>query len=118
LWNGPLALAGLDLRLAEAVALLEGPLSPYLAEFQPPLERVEAGRFWLHNGSYESVDANVLYAIVRHLKPRRVFELGSGSSSHVIHEAALANERDGSALEHTVSDPFPFAHTRIGPVQA
>lgn len=75
-----------------------------------------SSRFWLHNNSYESVDAETLYALVRHLEPARVYELGSGASSHVIHLAALANARDGHPLEHTVFDPFPYQASPMGPV--
>ncbi len=125
LWDGPSELPGVDLRVEDALALLEGPLLPHLSEFHPPLSPTEpgglpsstgAGRFWLHNNSYESVDAETLYAILRHLKPTRVYELGSGASSHVIHIAALANTEEGGPLEHTVFDPFPYRASPMGPV--
>lgn len=134
LWSGPSEMPGVDLRIDEALALLNGPLSPYLAEFQPPLHRTEPGgpsyptgsggtsaptglgAFWLQNSSYESVDAETLYALVRHLQPARVYELGSGASTHVIHLAALANAGDGSPVEHTVFDPFPYQASPMGPV--
>jgi hypothetical protein len=138
LWDGPSELPGVDLRVEDALALLDGPLLPYLAEFHPPLHPTGSGgslpstrppglsaptepsgepsRFWLNNSSYESVDAETLYAILRHLKPARVHELGSGASTHVIHLAALANAREGSPLEHTVFDPFPFQVSPMGPV--
>ncbi|MGH2853451.1 MAG: class I SAM-dependent methyltransferase [Solirubrobacteraceae bacterium] len=142
LWDGPSELPGVDLRIEHALALLNGPLLPYLAEFHPPLypsgpgglpsstgpgglsptalggssSTSEPGRFWLRNNSYESVDAETLYAILRQLKPARVHELGSGASTHVIHLAALANARDGKPLEHTVFDPFPYQASPMGPV--
>jgi Methyltransferase domain len=170
LWEGPSEMPGVDLRIEEALALLEGPLLPYLAEFHPPLRPPVSGgfssspvsggspapplpgessappvsggpsapplpsglptptlpgeppassgpsRFWLHNNSYESVDAEILYATLRHLKSPRVYELGSGASSHVIHLAALANAREGRPLEHTVFDPFPYQASPMGPV--
>jgi Methyltransferase domain len=142
LWDRPSELPGVDLRIDDALALLNGPLLPYLAEFHPPLSPTEPdglpspseqgghssptkpgglsptspGRFWLHNNSYESVDAETLYAILRHLKPARVHELGSGASTHVIHLAALANARDGEPLEHAVFDPFPYQASPLGPV--
>ncbi len=127
LWDGPSELPGVDLRLEDALALLNGPLLPYLAEFHPPLHPPEPGglppsaeprHFWLRNNSYESVNAETLYAILRHLKPERVHELGSGASTHVIHLAALANAREGSPLEHTVFDPFPYQASPMGPVQS
>jgi hypothetical protein len=107
---------GVDLRVRDAVDLLQGRLATYIAEFRPPLNRGEPGRFWLHNGYYESVDAEILYAILRYLKPRRVYELGSGASSHVIYMAALANAQDGKPLAHTIFDPFPFQTAAMGPV--
>lgn len=116
LWDGPSELPGVDLRVEDALALLNGPLLPYLSEFRPPLNPTEPGRFWLHNGGYESVDAETLYAILRHLKPGHVYELGSGSSSHVIHMAALANAQEGNPLEHTIFDPFPYQTGAMGPV--
>jgi hypothetical protein len=116
LWSGPSELPGVDLRVDEALALLTGPLLPYLAEFQPPLHPTGPGAFWLQNSSYESVDAETLYAIVRQLKPARVYELGSGASTHVIHLAAVANAGDGRPVEHVVFDPFPYQASAMGPV--
>lgn len=116
LWDGPSELPGVDLHVDDALALLNGPLLRYLSEFRPPLNPSEPGRFWLHNGGYESVDAETLYAILRDLRPERVYELGSGASSHVIQMAALANTQDGSPLEHTIFDPFPYQTGTMGPV--
>lgn len=116
LWEAPSELLGVDLSIEDALALLNGPLLPYLSEFRPPPHPSEPGRSWLHNGSYESVDAETLYAILRHLKPERVYELGSGVSSHVIHMAAQANAQDGNPLEHTIFDPFPYQAAALGSV--
>jgi hypothetical protein len=118
LWQSPSELIGVDLRVTEALALLNGPLLPHLSELRPPLNPTEPGRFWLHNNSYESVDAETLYAILRHLKPARVHELGSGASSHLIHLAGAANAAEGSPLEHTVFDPFPYQASPMGPVRS
>lgn len=117
-WDGPRMLTGVDLRLAEASELLANGLAPYIAEFAPPRARRPGRSFYLDNQRYESVDAESLYAIVRHFRPARVVELGSGASSHVIAEAKRANERDGSPLAHTIFDPFPFTASRLGPVDA
>jgi hypothetical protein len=118
LWDAPAALPGLDLRVDDAVALLVGPLEPYFAEFNPPLDPGRPGEFWLRNDNYSYVDASTLYAMLRHLKPSRVYELGSGFSSHVIQMAAAANARDARPLEHTIFDPFPYeAGGTLGPVR-
>lgn len=108
LWDGPSETPGVDLRLAEALALLCGPLAPYLSEFD--------GAVSLRHRSYGPVDAEILYAMVRHHKPARVYELGSGTSSHMIHAAALLNGGENAPLEHTIFDPFPFQASPMGDV--
>ena len=72
-------------------------LQPRIREF-PPI-----GGFKMWNGYYEAVDAEVLWAILRELSPRRVVELGSGWSSMII---AAALEANGSGT-HEVYDPLP-----------
>jgi hypothetical protein len=109
LWDGPSEMPGMDLRLAEALAFLGDPLAPHLSEF-------DGAAFSRQNDSYGPVDAEILYAMVRHYKPARVFELGSGASSHVIHAAALVNGGENAPLQHTVFDPFPFQASPMGDV--
>jgi len=117
LWTTPRALIGVDLRVDDAIEFMQTTLKPYLAEFDPPHDPSEAATgFFIDNSYYGSVDAEVLYAIVRHAKPGRVVELGSGASSHVIALARVANAADGAAFEHEIYDPFPFAAGRMGPV--
>ena len=101
-------LRGVELRLDRQVALLEDELAPRLAEFSPP-ERPTGrpGEFHLANGSYPPVDADLLYALVRYLKPRRVLELGSGHSTLVTCMAAERNKRDGYPARVECFDPHP-----------
>lgn len=116
LWRGPRRLDGVDLRLDAAVDLLEE-LAPLIEEFDPPTERpTSESRFYVENGGYGTVDAEVLYALLRHFQPARVIELGSGASSHVIAAAARANAAADRGFEHLIFDPFPFEANPIGPV--
>jgi predicted O-methyltransferase YrrM len=82
------------------VSFVESELGSYCREFSPPLTSEEAGPngFYLGNGTYESVDAELLYAMVRRSTPRRVVELGSGFSTLII-RAALERNAPGSAGE-------------------
>ena len=73
-------------------------LQPRVREF-PPIKG-----FQLWNGYYEAVDAEVLWAILREVRPQRVVELGSGWSSMII-DAALRENGDGAV--HQVFDPLP-----------
>jgi hypothetical protein len=118
LWERPSALLGVDLRLDAALALLEGPLAPFLDEFRPSVQpRAARNRFYIENGTYESVDAETLYATLRYANPARVVELGSGSSSHVIDAARHRNAAEGADFEHRIFDPFPWHASRLGPVE-
>jgi hypothetical protein len=56
------------------------------------------------------VDAELLYAMVRAQKPRRVLELGSGYSTLLIGISCRRNAEDGSPTEHIAFDPFPRGH--------
>jgi hypothetical protein len=69
-----------------------------LAEFAAP------PGFRLANNYYEAFDAELLWAVVRDLRPRRVVELGSGWSSLVLRAALEAN---GGDADYRVFDPFP-----------
>jgi hypothetical protein len=67
-----------------------------------------SGSYHYHNGFFECCDAEVAYSMVRHWKPRRIIEIGSGYSTRVLTQALRANlERDGFAGELITVDPFP-----------
>ncbi len=105
---------GVDLAIDDAIELLTGHLAPYIREFERPADRPG---YTFASGLYSIVDAEVLYAVVRWLKPRRLVELGSGASSHFIQMAARRNARDGSTLEHRIFDPYPFTASALGRVE-
>lgn len=59
------------------------------------------------NSQLPAVDASMLYAVIRHAKPRRVVEVGSGSSTQVIAAALERNAvTDGQACTFTSIDPY------------
>ncbi len=103
-------LGGIDLQVEAAIELIEGELAPFVAEMDVPIEGPQpAGRFFLRNENYETVDAELLYAFVRARKPKRVVELGSGYTTLLIGEAARRNLAEGAAIEHLAFDPYPRA---------
>jgi methyltransferase family protein len=63
----------------------------------------DPSRFYLGNGHFDGTDALVLYCMLRHLKPRRVIEVGAGFSTRLAAQAALAN----GSTELVCVDPFP-----------
>jgi predicted O-methyltransferase YrrM len=102
-------LAPMDAR--SQVDYLGSELSGYIAEFSPPArkEDAEPGRFYMENPSIGPVDADVLYAMVRRHKPRRLIEVGSGFSTLVIVEALARNRNEGAETEFVSIDPAPPA---------
>lgn len=107
-WTRRSDLGGIGWDLDAQVRMLEEDLGPYFAEFSPPVER-PSGALSYHyaNGFFGSVDADILYAMIRHLRPAQIVELGSGYSSLVIGAARAQNDADsGQASHHTVWDPF------------
>jgi hypothetical protein len=103
----PLPMPGLRWDVGAQLALLEGDLAPHVRAFPFPREPSPDGGFHLDNGNYESVDAELLWAFTRHLRPRRVVELGSGWSTLVIAGALEANARDGHPATFVAYDPYP-----------
>jgi methyltransferase family protein len=110
LWTRPSPMPGVDLRLDAGIRLLEDELAPFVREWDPP-ERLPgtAHGYYLSNGMYGHLDGQVLYALVRHLKPARVVEVGAGFSTLVFRDAAARNAADGRPFEHRVYDPYPAA---------
>jgi hypothetical protein len=69
-------------------------ISAYSHEFDPPVSgdnRNPEGYFW-ENPAFSWSDAMAYYTIIRHLKPSRIVEVGSGFSTLV---AVLEFERNG-----------------------
>jgi hypothetical protein len=112
-WDGERSMEGVDLATEDALELLSGSLAPYIREFVRPADRPG---FTFATSSYGIVDAEVLYAMVRWLKPRTLVELGSGASSHFIQMAARRNAVEERPLDHRIFDPYPFTASPLGPV--
>jgi hypothetical protein len=106
-WARQAAMPGVELDLDAQLELLRGELAPYLAEFDPPAGR-PGDEFGFHrdNRYYGSLDADVLYAMVRRFRPPRIVELGSGYTTLVIERARrrIGGETPG---HHVVFDPYP-----------
>lgn len=98
----PATLPGIDLRLEAQLALAEE-LAPLQADFDPPDQPVPGRRYHTDNPSYGPADARVLQALLRHLRPDRVIEIGSGHSTALMLDVA-DEHLDG--LELTCIEPF------------
>lgn len=108
IWSRRSDLGGVDLGVEAGIELIENELANYAAELDVPSDGpATPGQFFLKNGNYESVDAELLYAMLRARKPRLVMELGSGFTTLLIGEAVRRNHADGVQTQHLAYDPFP-----------
>ena len=68
-------------------------MAPFAPEFDPPQSGDEqtATEFFWGNTHFSFTDAIAYYAMVRRLRPRRIVEIGSGSSTLVADAAIRRN---------------------------
>jgi hypothetical protein len=106
-WNRPSSLRGIEYDLASMKQALVELLAGYLDEFltYPPYAQIQKMGF---GQGYTAVDALTLYMMIRHLKPRRYIEVGSGVSTYYCSLAAQRNESEGHPLQITCIEPYPF----------
>jgi hypothetical protein len=110
LWDSRSAMTGIDLRAESQLKFLNEVCSRFRREYEQfPRQRTSVPhQFYLENGAYEKVDAEVLHCMMRHYRPRRVIEIGSGCSTLVTAAALELNRAEGSAPCHfTAIEPYP-----------
>ncbi len=117
LWSKPSDLPGVamnELRQTELLSLFQ---ARFKHEYEA-LPRRPTGKhheFYLENVAFTSVDAEVLYCMVRHFRPRRIIEIGSGMSTLLSAQASLRNERDGCPPSDLAAiEPYPNETLRRG----
>jgi hypothetical protein len=73
-----------------------------------PLEKPKSLKFYLNNDSFESGDAEYWYQLIRTIKPRRIFEIGSGNSTLMAIKAITQNQHDDPnyKCEHVCIEPY------------
>ncbi len=117
LWTRRSAMVGVEMRDAAQVAWLSENAARFRTELDalPLTPTDKVGEFYVHNGSFGSVDAEVYWCMLRQLKPRRVMEIGSGNSTKLAARALLQNQADGAqACEFTAIEPYPPAYLTAG----
>jgi predicted O-methyltransferase YrrM len=97
-------LPGIDLREPQQLDLLHS-FVPYYNQQPFPERRTEARRYFFENPAYSYSDAMFLYFMIRHARPRRIVEVGSGYSSCVMLDTnELFFDR---AIDLTFVEPYP-----------
>jgi len=107
-WDRPSDLAGLNVDLPGMTKRLGELAQRWEQEF------IETTGDFLSNTrrgfgpGYPHVDARTLYYFLRELKPATYLEVGSGLSTFYASLAAGRNAEDGSPLQITCIEPYPF----------
>ena len=103
----PRNLPGIDMNVTEQLELLKR------FHFGDELRRFTTGRhdeltYCFDNNMFAAGDAEFLYNLVRCKKPRRVVEIGSGSSTLLVIEAIKKNktEQETYMCQHTCIEPY------------
>jgi len=115
LWAEESALPGIDMRDEQQLALLAEAVDrfgPELSALPRKREDAEPGGYFVDNSAFESVDAEILYAMVRMHRPARVVEIGSGWSTLLSMAALVANRADGAPGRLTAIEPYPHAFVK------
>ena len=94
---------GIDFRWNDQLALLNE-----LVAYREELSTLE---FNFDNGFFSGFDAAGYYALIRHLKPRRIIEIGGGYSTQLANKALTIN--GSGAL--TCIEPYPERLNGAGP---
>src|SRR5262249_50164805 len=105
LWSHPSELAGIDMKDAMQLDLLQNHFRKFQQEYERfPTNPTEGQtQFYLGNGLFDGVDALVAYCMVRHFQPRLIVEVGSGFSSLLLVQAFAKND----SSELICIEPFP-----------
>ncbi len=100
-------LRGIDLNVEEQLKML-GRFT-FSQELQGiPSTKTELTEFHFNNLGFESGDAEYWYQLIRSLKPKRIFEVGSGYSTLIATKAVAENRKNDSSYQcnHTCIEPY------------
>jgi hypothetical protein len=102
--HAPRCLPGIDMREEAQLQLLQA-FKPYYDEIPFGPHKTAGLRYYFDNPAYSYSDAIFLYCTIRHFRPRRIIEIGSGYSSCVVLDT---NDRHfGGEIAVTFIEPFP-----------
>jgi hypothetical protein len=118
LWKRESALIGLDMNEQGQLELMKLFSSQYKGEYTcfPQSTQASPQKFYLYNTSFGVVDAEILYCMIRHFKPARIIEIGSGFTTLLIAESIQKNldENSNYHCEFVAVEPYPAKFLKSG----
>lgn len=116
LWERESELIGMNLNTERQISFLKQVIPKYQKEMNFPENDAHDDSFYLNNNTFGGGgDAEVLHSMIRHFKPKRVIEIGSGFSTRLSARACLMNkEKDGVNSELYAIEPYPNESLKKG----
>jgi Methyltransferase domain len=115
LWSGRSLISGVDTNEQFQIELLSKFHSAFSSEYDRfPASSSDPLQFHFSQTIFPAVDAEILYCMIRHFKPRRMIEVGSGMSTLLAAEAIRKNEKAGYPCSFTAIEPHPREFLRRG----
>ncbi len=108
-WRNDSSLIGINMNETVQLKMLASVFPKFLSECEFPTRPTpNPHEFHLGNNRFEALDAEVLYCFVRHFKPRRIIEVGSGYSTLVSAKGVVANHKiDSFDTDLICIEPYP-----------
>jgi len=110
IWNKKSEMIGIDLNEQKQLSLLSIFMERYKNEYDllNNCKSYYGSGLNMENSEFRSVDAEILYCMIRHFKPKRIFEIGSGYSTVIMARAIEKNREEKFAdYKLTSIDPYP-----------
>ena len=112
LWAKPSAMSGVDVDLDEQIDNLRRVCAPFQQEFygNPHYQHAINQPFGSGRSRFFGyIEAQVLHAVIRHYKPARVIEIGSGVPTYCSFQAISMNRKDTGVSGHILCiEPDPI----------
>ncbi|KAF0135203.1 MAG: hypothetical protein FD145_29 [Candidatus Saganbacteria bacterium] len=118
IWEYPSELIGIKMNEKEQVILLSDFAEKYKIEYDQ-FQLLKGSNtnpydFYIKNRCFEEIDGEILYCMIRDLKPRKIIEIGSGYSTYLSARATLKNKENSDDCELIAIEPYPNETLKTG----
>lgn len=121
LWQRHSELIGIDMNEERQLKLLSDFVSEFKDEYDRPLHNCDQNlkpyEYDVDYGSFSfgTVDGEISYCMIRHFKPEKIFEIGSGNSTRLLARSILKNkEESGQKCKLVAIEPYPTDFLKAG----
>jgi hypothetical protein len=91
LWSKHSDMVGIEINKEGQINLLSQFSFKFKEEYEnfPRFKTSVPYQCYVKNGGFESVDGEILYCMIRHFKPKKIFEIGSCNSTYLSAQAVF-----------------------------